>query len=82
MINCHITPGGEIEKRMAFVPFWECDPASKGLVELNKKLYTFGPGGPYQTEPPDGTWSVGVLGQQCRRSTRSSITICSKARSS
>ena len=65
MINAHITPGGEIEKRMAFVPFWECDPASKGLVELNKKLYTFGPGGPYTTAPPDGTWSVGVLGQQC-----------------
>lgn len=64
MINAHITPGGEIEKRMAFVPFWECDPASKGLVELNRKLYTFGPNGPYVTEPPDGIWSVGVLGQQ------------------
>jgi hypothetical protein len=64
MINCHITPGGEIEKRMAFVPFWECDPASKGLVEVNQKLYAFGPNGPYKSEPPE-TWSVGVLGQEC-----------------
>jgi hypothetical protein len=64
MVNCHITPGGEIEKRMAFVPFWSVDPASKGLVEVNQKLYTFGPNGPYKTEPPAGPWSVGVLGQQ------------------
>jgi len=63
MVNCHVTPGGEIEKRMAFVPFWECDPSSKGLVEVNQKLYTFGPNGPYKVEPPSGTWSVGVLGQ-------------------
>jgi hypothetical protein len=63
MINCHITPGGEIEKRMAFVPFWECDPTTKGLVEVNQKLYTFAHNGPYKTEP-SGVWSVGVLGQQ------------------
>jgi len=65
MINCHITPGGEIEKRLAFVPFWEVSPESKGICEVNGKLYTFGPNGPYVTEPPEGTWSVGVLGQQC-----------------
>src|SRR6187402_2311161 len=64
MVNAHVTPGGEIEKRMAFVPFWECDPSSKGIVEVNQKLYTFGPNGPYVTDPPSGTWSVGVLGQQ------------------
>jgi len=64
MTNCHVTPGGEIEKRMAFVPFWTVDPSSKGLVEVNQKLYTFGPNGPYKVEPPSGTWSVGVLGQQ------------------
>jgi hypothetical protein len=63
MTNCHVTPGGEIEKRMAFVPFWSCDPTSKGIVEVNQKLYTFGPTGPYVVEPPSGTWSVGVLGQ-------------------
>jgi hypothetical protein len=65
MINAHITPGGEIEKRMAFVPFWTVDPLTKGLVEVNQKLYVFGPNGPYQTEPPAGIWSVGVLGQDC-----------------
>lgn len=64
MTNCHVTPGGEIEKRMAFVPFWECDPSTRGLVEVNQKLYTFGPNGPYKTEPPSGTWSIGILGQQ------------------
>jgi hypothetical protein len=63
MINAHITPGGEVEKRMAFVPFWTVDPATKGLIEVNQKLYTFGPNGPYKTEPPSGIWSVGVLGQ-------------------
>jgi len=63
MVNCHVTPGGEIEKRMAFVPFWNVDPATKGLVEVNQKLYTFAPNGPYKTEPPSGTWSIGVLGQ-------------------
>ena len=63
MTNCHVTPGGEIEKRMAFVPFWSCDPLSKGIVEVNQKLYAFGPNGPYAVEPPSGTWSVGVLGQ-------------------
>lgn len=63
MTNCHVTPGGEIEKRMAFVPFWQCDAGSRGLVEVNQKLYTFGPGGQYITEPPSGQWSVGVLGQ-------------------
>ena len=62
MINCHITPGGEIEKRMAFVPFWECSPESRGLVEVNQKLYTFGPNGPYKTEPPDGV----VVGRRAR----------------
>jgi len=64
MTNCHVSPGGEIEKRMAFVPFWSVDPLSRGLVEVNQKLYTFGPNGPYKVEPPSGTWSIGVLGQQ------------------
>ena len=40
------------------------DPASRGLVEVNQKLYTFGPNGPYKVEPPSGVWSIGVLGQQ------------------
>lgn len=70
LVNAHITPGGEIEKRAAFVPFWECDHASRGLVSVNSKLYTFGPGGPYTTEPPGYAetpatpWTVGVFGLQ------------------
>lgn len=58
--NCHITPGGEIEKRFAFVKFASVDPASKGLVEVNQKLYVFGPGGPATIDPP-GDWQVGTL---------------------
>jgi hypothetical protein len=58
--NAHITPGGEIEKRMAFVKFKTVDPASKGLVTVNQKLYVFGPNGPGKIEPT-GTWDVGTL---------------------
>lgn len=42
--NCHITPGGEIEKRYAFVKIADVDPASKGLVEVNGNLYVFAAG--------------------------------------
>jgi hypothetical protein len=58
--NCHITPGGEIEKRFAFVKMATVDPASKGLVEVNGNLYVFGPGGPGQTDPT-GPWTIGTL---------------------
>ena len=58
--NAHITPGGEIEKRMAFVKFAEVDPATKGLVSVNQKLYVFGPNGPGKVEPAS-TWAVGTL---------------------
>lgn len=42
--NAHITPGGEIEKRFAFVKLAEVDPASRGVVSVNQKLYVFMPG--------------------------------------
>jgi len=58
--NCHITPGGEIEKRFAFVKFATADTTSKGLVEVNGNLYVFAPGGPGVVEPA-GPWSVGQL---------------------
>ena len=58
--NLHVTPGGEIEKRFAFVPFATVDPTSRGLVEVNQKLYVFGPGGPGTIEPP-ADWTVGTL---------------------
>ncbi|MEY9184696.1 hypothetical protein ABIG06_006244 [Bradyrhizobium sp. USDA 326] len=58
--NAHITPGGEIEKRMAFQKIKTVDPSTKGLVSVNQKLYVFGPGGPGKIEPTD-TWDVGTL---------------------
>lgn len=58
--NCHITPGGEIEKRYAFVKIADVDAATKGLVEVNQNLYVFGPGGPGQIDPV-GEWDVGTL---------------------
>jgi hypothetical protein len=58
--NLHLTPGGEIEKRFAFVKFATVDPASKGLIEVNQKLYVFGPNGPGIVEPP-ADWTVGTL---------------------
>lgn len=58
--NAHITPGGEIEKRMAFTKVKTVDPNTKGLVSVNQKLYVFGPGGPGVVEPT-GTWDVGTL---------------------
>ena len=53
LINAHITPGGEIEKRMAFVPF--CDVRSReqgpgrGQPEA---LHVRPPTAPTSTEPP------------------------------
>jgi hypothetical protein len=58
--NAHITPGGEIEKRMAFVKVKTVAPDTKGLVSVNQKLYVFGPNGPGKIEPT-GTWDVGTL---------------------
>lgn len=48
--NCHITPGGEIETRKAFVrQFWDADTDTNliqisktfGLAELNNNIYVF-----------------------------------------
>jgi len=58
--NLHLTPGGEIEKRFAFQKFATADPTTKGLVEVNQKLYVFGTGGPGVIEPTD-IWDVGTL---------------------
>jgi hypothetical protein len=58
--NCHVTPGGEIEKRFAFVKFATVDPASRSLLEVNQKLYVFMPGGPGKVDPV-GDWAVGQL---------------------
>ncbi|MHC2536987.1 hypothetical protein [Bradyrhizobium diazoefficiens] len=58
--NAHITPGGEIEKRMAFQKIKMVSPDTKGLVAVNQKLYVFGPSGPGVIEP-SGPWDIGTL---------------------
>jgi hypothetical protein len=64
MVNCHVTPGGEIEKRFAFVKINTMPSDTRGIVELNGKLYTFRatPGAPSIADP-GSPWGVGVLGQ-------------------
>jgi hypothetical protein len=58
--NLHLTPGGEIEKRAAFVRIKTVASNSVGLVEVNQKLYVLAPGGPGQTDPT-GPYDVGTL---------------------
>lgn len=41
--NAHVSPGGEIEKRYAFVKFKTVDANTKGLVAINQRLYVFRP---------------------------------------
>ena len=62
--NLHLTPGGEIEKRLAFVNIATLPSNSVGLVEVNQQLYTYIPGGPSNT-PPAGPYQVGTLGLDC-----------------
>jgi hypothetical protein len=38
--NAHITPGGEIEKRQAFVPWCVAPAGSIGMCEVNNQVYT------------------------------------------
>jgi len=42
LINCHITRGGEIEKRKAFYPFKSLPSGTFGLHASNGQLWTFG----------------------------------------
>ena len=64
LLNAHVTPGGEIEKRFAFVPFATVPANSQGLVELQGKLYTFVPGGS-ATNPPTAPWGIGTMELDC-----------------
>jgi hypothetical protein len=61
LVNAHVTPGGEIEKRMAFVYLTTLDPNSRGLVELNQNLYAVRPDGTASITPPVGPFGVGYL---------------------
>jgi hypothetical protein len=61
MINCHITPGGEVEKRLAFVPFATLPAASRGLVSLNDMMFTYMPSGsPLAQVNPTWRWTIGT----------------------
>ena len=42
-INAHITRGGEIERRSAFVKVGDFDPGTFGLHSVQDRLFTFGP---------------------------------------
>jgi hypothetical protein len=58
--NAHVTPGGEIEKRGAFVHRGDADPTSFGLVSIDGLLYTLTTGGTYIAAGPIDT-SGGML---------------------
>src|SRR5215472_19173980 len=53
--NCHITPGGEIEKRSAFVSWFTTSVMPAGLLSMNGQLYCvyIGGGSSGVTPPPD-----------------------------
>lgn len=63
--NAHVTPGGEIEKRLSFVDCGELPSNYRGLVEMNGKLYSFiasgtdGTGGAIYD--PVSQYSVGTI---------------------
>lgn len=43
--NCHITPGGEIDKRQAFVEFANAPANTVGLIGMGDYVYALGAGG-------------------------------------
>ena len=53
--NVHITRGGEIEKRLAFVPSQALPATSRGLASNSSSLFVFGPG-PTPSFPPPYTY--------------------------
>jgi hypothetical protein len=54
--NAHITPGGEIEKRPAFVPWCNAPSGTMGLAAINTNVYAFvSGGGGISAPPPDGS---------------------------
>lgn len=60
MINCHVTPGGEIEKRLAFVHFDDAIPGSRGLVTVSDSMYAFLPITPNTPSHVPDYWRWGV----------------------
>ena len=88
MVNCHISPGGEIEKRYGFQYVGNVDPLSRGLVEVGGQLYVFKldtsgnyyPSAtlPANTAPPASTptpgWGIGTINLQAMGAGDSPIT--------
>lgn len=83
LINCHVSPGGEIEKRYAFQFVTNVDPLSRGLMSMNDKLYAFKmhtPGNfypnpaPPQSSHPGGAWDVGLMNLQAMHATDATMT--------
>src|SRR5580765_1157819 len=60
LTNAHVTPGGEIEKRSAFVHRGTADPSSFGLVSIDGLLYTLTTGGAYAPAGPIDTSSGAI----------------------
>lgn len=69
LVNCHITRGGDIERRKALVPFFSLPAGTFGLADVSGQLFVFGglappagiPGGiEYQRleHPTDGTIQI------------------------
>jgi len=52
LTNAHVTAGGEIEKRQAFIPRGFAQPGSFGLVSIGGLLYTLSNGGAYVAAGP------------------------------
>jgi len=72
LVNCHIGPGGEIEKRYGFQYVGNVDPLSRGLFEWNGQLWVFKldlagnyyPNPPTNNAHPGGAWGIGTYNLQ------------------
>src|SRR4249920_2374756 len=60
LTNAPVTPGGEIEKRSAFVHRGTADPSSFGLVSIDGLLFTLTTGGTYAPAGPIYTSSGAI----------------------
>jgi hypothetical protein len=87
LVNCHVSAGGEIEKRYGFQLVANVDPLSRGLIEWNGQLYVFKldtsgnyyPSAtvPANTPPPASTvpgWGIGTINLQAMSASDAPIT--------
>ena len=59
--NAHITSGGEVEKRAAFVPWCVAPAGSLGLCAVNDQVYTHMPDGAAGGIVPPTQSNIGVI---------------------